>query len=63
MLLLCQVRHEVVLTLSDFHCLRQAGREESSLHLYASFTSLEIMRNEINVSGGPYGESYTAVCL
>lgn len=42
MLLLCHGRHEVVIALNDFHCLRQAGREEGGLHLYASCTSLEI---------------------
>lgn len=34
--------HEVVIALPDFHCLRQAGGEEGSLHLCASCTSLEI---------------------
>lgn len=33
----------MVVALRDFHYLRQAGREEFSLHLYASScTSLEI---------------------
>lgn len=41
-LLLYQGRHEVVIALSDFHHLRQAAREESSLHPYASCASLEM---------------------